>query len=68
MAPCPVAERELIALPLGGLLPNQENALPEPSVEPFISATLPSGLTPRHLWFFLWLPWFLLFLRRWQKS
>jgi hypothetical protein len=67
LATCDVANRELVSLPWENVPASPADVPNAPEVEPFIPLTLPSGLTPRHLWFFIWLGWFLLFLRRWRK-
>lgn len=60
LAPCPIADCEIVAL--GSREP--AHAGPEagsgttpPPMEPFLP--MPSGVTVRHVWFVLWLAWFL---------
>lgn len=67
LAPCPLADRALAALPVD---PPQE-AAPElapyapPAPEPFLP--IPQSLTVRHLWFLLWLGWLGVFLFRRER-
>lgn len=59
--PCPVAERTVAHLPM-----LREEPQAEPSTEPFLPR--PSDLTLRHIWFVLWLVWFLVFLVRRERG
>jgi hypothetical protein len=61
LAPCPLADLPLVALPLQGSAATSASPYARES-EPFLP--LPTDLTPRHAWFALWLGWFMLFLVR----
>jgi hypothetical protein len=64
LAPCSVAHKPLMNLP------SPQSASPEPTAPSLATeapdplAEFPSALTPRHVWFFAWLVWFLLYIVR----
>ncbi len=68
LAPCAVADAKLVALPWAARSFEHGKPPAEPAVEPFIDASLPDNLTPKHLWFFVWLLWFMVYLHRRRPS
>lgn len=65
LAPCSLAEKPLVALPMA----QSPAASSTPyTVEPEPFLPVPSDLTPRHVWFGLWLLWFVWFLLRRRRK
>ena len=62
MAPCAAAEAPLIRLPTFGSNPDPSRSQQSGSSDSEPFAELPTALTLRHLWFFIWLLWFILFV------
>lgn len=59
LAPCPAADVALFDIPLRDHAASEQNASAAAAraSEPF--AEVPGAFTVRHLWFFLWLAWFI---------
>ena len=65
LAPCELADRPVFALPESlSLAPASSPYAVEP--DPFLP--LPTALTARHLWFAVWLIWFVRFLVRRSRT
>ena len=62
MAPCAAAEASLIRLPTFGANSDPSRSPPPGSSDSEPFAELPTALTLRHLWFFIWLLWFIVFV------